>query len=119
VSGEIKDDEYFLIEKKISELIDYILIMTTQFPKMEKFRLANKLIELSYDLLEITITINKNYYKSSLPKLDVKHELLRQLINLSFNKKYIDSQKFRVSQLKLDEIGKMIGAWIKREKRKE
>ena len=47
--------------------------------------------------------------------MNVKHEVLRQMINLAYELKYIDEQKHRVSQLKIDEIGRMIGSWIKKE----
>ena len=37
------------------------------------------------------------------------------MINLAFELQYIDAKKHRVSQLKVDEVGKMLGAWIKSE----
>lgn len=106
--------EYLLIVKKIREMIVYNNIMLKQFPKHEKYLLANKIRETGYEIFEAAVTINKKFHKkTTFTDLNVKHELLRQFVNLSFELKYIDSQKYRVSQTIIDEVGKMIGAWIK------
>lgn len=108
--------EYLLIVKKIRDLIVYNNIMLKQFPKHEKYLLANKIRETGYEIFEAAITINKKFHKkTTFSDLNVKHELLRQFVNLAFELKYIDAQKHRVSQLMIDEVGKMIGAWIKKE----
>lgn len=88
--------------------------MLRQFPKFEKFLLAAKIRELGYDILELAVAANKKYIKkTSFTEFDVKHETLRQLINLAFELQYIDSKKHRVSQVKVDEVGRMLGAWMK------
>jgi hypothetical protein len=108
--------EYFLIVKKIKDMIVYNNVMLKQFPKHEKYLLANKIRETGYEIFEAAVTINKKFYKkTTFSDLNVKHELLRQFINLAFELKYIDSQKHRVSQTHVDEVGKMIGSWIKKE----
>jgi len=108
--------EYLLITKKIREMIVYNNIMAKQFPKHEKYLLSNKIRELGYNILELSIIINKKFHKkTTLTDLNIKHELLRQLVNLSFELKYIDLQKHRVSQSHIDEVGRMIGGWIKME----
>lgn len=110
--------EYLLIVKKIRDMIVYNNIMLKQFPKHEKYLLANKIREIGYEIFESAIIINKKFQKkTTFTNLNVKHELLRQLINLAYELKYIDSQKYRVSQLHVDEVGRMIGAWIKMEMR--
>ena len=87
-----------------------------QFPKHEKYLLANKIRETGYDIFEAAITVNKRFHKkTTMTDMNVKHELLRQYVNLAFELKYIDMQKHKTSQVKIDEVGKMIGAWIKKE----
>jgi len=108
--------EYLLIVKKIKDMIIYNNIMLKQFPKHEKYLLANKIRETGYEIFESAVTINKKFYKkTTFSDLNVKHELLRQFVNLAFELQYIDSQKHRVSQTHIDEVGKMIGSWIKTE----
>jgi len=107
---------HLLIEKKIRDMIVYNHIMVAQFPKHEKYLLANKVRELGYDIFEAAVTVNKKFHKkTTMSDLNVKHEVLRQFVNLAFELKYIDAQKHRVSQLKIDEVGKLVGAWIKDE----
>jgi len=106
--------EYLLIEKKIRDMIVYNNIMLKQFPKHEKYILAAKIREIGYDLLELAIAANKKYIKkTTFSEFDVRHESIRQLINVAFELQYIDSKKHRISQLKVDEVGRMLGAWIK------
>lgn len=108
--------EYLLIVKKIKDMIVYNHIMLRQFPKEEKFLLANKIRELGYDLFEGAITVNKRFHKkTTLTDMNVKHEILRQLVNLAFELRYIDAQKHKTSQTNITEVGKMLGAWIKKE----
>lgn len=108
--------EHLLIVKKIRDMILYNHIMVMQFPKSEKYLMANKIREFGYEIFESAITVNKRFYKkTTISELNVKHEVLRQFVNLAFELKYIDSQKHRVSQLKIDEVGKLVGAWIKDE----
>jgi hypothetical protein len=105
--------EYLLIVKKIRDMIVYNNIMLKQFPKHEKYLLANKIRELGYEIFQAAVTINKKFHKkTTFSNLNVKHEMLRQFINLAYELKYIDAQKHRVSQTKIDEVGKMVGASI-------
>ena len=97
-------------------MIVYNNVMLKQFPKHEKYLLANKIRDIGYTLLEITIAINKKFHKKTdLTLFNVKHECLRQLVNLAFELQYIDSRKHRTASVKIDEVGRMLGAWIKLE----
>lgn len=90
--------------------------MVSHFPKHEKYLMANKIRELGYSILESAITVNKKLHKkTTLSKLNVDHEVLRQFVNLAYEQKYINTHKHRVSQSHIDEVGKIIGAWIKSE----
>lgn len=105
--------EYWLIEKKIREVIVYNNQMVLKFPKNEKFLLANKIRELGYEIFELAVICNKRVHKkTTVTDLNIKHEVLRQLVNLAFELKYIDLQKHKTASLKIDEVGKMIGAWV-------
>jgi predicted metallo-beta-lactamase superfamily hydrolase len=110
-------DEIFLGGyKAIREMIKYHSIMLLKMPKHEKFLLANKIRGHGYDIFEGVITLSKKLHKkTTLSDMNVKHELLRQLINIAYELAYIDSQKFRISQEHIDKVGKYIGYWIKKE----
>jgi len=109
------NEEYLLIVKKIREMIKYNSVMLVHFPKHEKFLLAETIRDLGYSIFEGAIIVNKRFHKkTTLTEMNVNHELLRQLVNLSYELKYINAQKHRVSQNHISEVGKMIGAWVKR-----
>jgi len=106
--------EYLLIERKTKNLISYVNIYTKHFPKHEKFVLAENIRIKSYELLEIVVTINKKIHKKTdISNLNVKHEVLRQMVNISFELGYSTQKSYHHLSLLIDEIGKMIGAWIK------
>lgn len=107
-------EEYLLIQKRIMEMIEYNNAMALKFPKHEKFLLANMVREAGYNMLRFCIAINKKVHKKTdLTNLNLEHEFLRQLINLSLKLKYINTEKHRKASLLIDETGRMIGAWIK------
>lgn len=88
--------------------------MVLKFPKHEKFLLANKIRELGYDIFELVIICNKKVFKkTTLTDLNIKHEVLRQTINLAFELKYINLHKHKTASLHINEVGKMIGGWLK------
>lgn len=92
-----------------------------QFPKTEKFVLANKIRETMYSILELSIILEKKYYKkTTLKELDVQLDILRNLIRIAADKKLYPNQSPCLSIKKyehwaklINEIGKMIGGYIK------
>lgn len=79
-----------------------------------------------YDLYKLIVEGQKRYHKkTTLKDIDVTHEQLRMLVNLanafgyfSFKNTKRDSVKDGVKRFfaitrQIDEIGKMIGGWIK------
>ncbi len=108
--------ENLLIQKKITDMIKYNHVMIHQFPRHEKYVLGERIRALGYDLLQLSIAANKKYIKkTTFTELDVAHETLRQLVNIAFELRYIDAKKHRVSQQHIDEVGRLLGAWIKTE----
>lgn len=108
-------EPYLLIERKVKNMISYSNIYTKHFPKHEKFVLGESIRKLTYELLELVVIINKKFHKKTdISQLNVKHEVLRQMINISFELGYATQKSYHHLSLLIDEIGKMIGAWIKK-----
>ena len=107
-------DRYYLIERKAKELIKYIDAYTRQFPKYQKYVLGERLRNQSQDLIDLIITINKKYYKKTdLTLLDVRHEQLRVNTNISYELELVEFYRYNHLAKLIDELGKMIGGWIK------
>ena len=111
-----KGERYLQIERRCKDLIVYANIMVKQFPKREKYALAARIMELCYDLLTLAITTGKRLHKkTTLTDMNVKHEVLRQLVNVAFELRYIDTKKHRTISTIIDEVGRMMGGWIRTE----
>lgn len=86
------------------------------FPKKDRYTLGQKCESILLDLIEAII------YASSLPKQDklpilkkasLKLDTLKVLFRLGKDLKVVDSKKYLVLEGYLQEIGRMLGGWIK------
>jgi len=84
-------------------------------PKRDKYSLGQKLETTTLDLLEILITASNTKEEKLiwLNKASTKIDLLKILVRLSFEIKSIDQKKYLKLEKILQEIGKMIGGWIR------
>lgn len=104
------------ILQKTYDMILYGNICLRQFPKSEKYALASDIKQSMYTLLRLIITANKRYYKkTTLQDLDVELDTLRTLIRLSADSelRFLTLKKYENWSRMLNEIGKMLGGWIK------
>ena len=116
VSDSEPPGRYFQIERRCKDLILYANVMVKQFPKREKYQMADRIMGLCYDLLELAVTAGKKLHKkTTITQLNVKHEVLRQLVNMAFELEYIDTKKHQTISLIIDEVGRMLGGWIRKE----
>ena len=103
-----------LIRQKIEAMIEYGYVSLRQFPKQEKFVLGAEMRQSMWNLLRLVIICNKRYFKkTTLQELDVELDLLRSQVRLAKSLQYIDFQKYEHWALINDEIGRLLGGWIK------
>jgi len=113
-----RSERYFLIERKCKDLCLYLDVLTRNMPRYEKYVLSAKMREIGYLCLELAIAANKKQHKKTdLTRFNIQHELLRQLLNLALESKFIELRRYRVACDKLDEVGKLLGGWLKSELR--
>jgi len=115
------------IMHKCRELIMQLNVNLNHFPRHEKHGLCLQIRNCVYDVLSGLVECQKRYHnKTSLTKLDVRHEQLRTLVNLAFgdgvfrlSPQQIDAQRCRSAaslyrrSVMLNELGAMIGGWIR------
>lgn len=107
------------ILQKTYDMIQYGYICLRQFPKSEKHTLAAEIKQSMYRLLKLIITANKKYYKkTTLQEIDVELEFLRYMIRLSADTelRFLPFKKYENWLKMLNEIGRMLGGWIKSSK---
>jgi hypothetical protein len=90
--------------------------LTKSFPKKDRYTLGVKCENIILEILELLFLANSKQKASRsliLNKVDVKLKILKTLIRLCFDIKAIDQKKYILLQEHLQEIGKMLGGWIK------
>ena len=109
--------EELKILQKTYDMIQYAYICLRQFPKSEKFALAGEIKKVMSSLLRLIIQANKRYFKkTTLQDIDVELQTLKMYVRLSKDLEFLPIKKYEVWSRHLDEIGKMLGGWIKSQK---
>jgi len=123
-----------VITHKFVEMTKLLNIYLNHFPKHEKQALCAQIRNTAYGLFNLITEGYKRYHKkTTLTQIDVMHEQLRMLTYLAYELGYFrfsagerlaseaeDTEGHRymaISKL-VDELGKMIGAWIASAKEK-
>lgn len=108
--------EEFKILQKTYDMIIYGSLCLKQFPKSEKYALASDIKRSMYNLLRLIISANKHYYKkTTIQEIDVELDTLRTFIRLAAdqNMRYLPMSKYENWAKLLNELGRMVGGWIK------
>lgn len=70
-----------------------------------------------FQFLIYIITAQKKYYKkTTLQDADVQLEPLRLFNDLSYDMRFIDEKRYQLISERLNEIGRLLGGWIKSQK---
>ena len=104
------------ILKKAYELYQVFHDHRKLVSKSERFTVFERSENLIIDIIEILL--EAGYSKSTnkiviLEKASVKLNILRFLIRLMKDSKSLDNKKYLVLQEIIDEIGRMLGGWIR------
>jgi len=84
------------------------------FPKYEKHVLGAEIRLSMLKMQRLIVTAYKRYHKkTTLTDLDIELVVLNRQIRLAKDLRYLDLKKYQIWVVKLVEIGKMIGGWVK------
>lgn len=99
------------------DFLKYLIPELSKYPRDQKFTLADRIQNLTHDILDDFITA---YYSRAgseklerLEKTNIKLERLRYSIRLSHDLKLISNEKYGVISRKINEVGGTLGNWIK------
>jgi len=106
--------ENLKIKLKVEDMLKYGYPALAQFPKSEKFAMAQDIKKSMLSLLEQVIRTNRTREKRPLLyTIDVELEVLRTQIRLAMELEFLPFGKYEVWSNHLAEIGRMLGGWLK------
>jgi hypothetical protein len=91
-------------------------------PKQDRYTLWQKCETLLLDVLEGIMVAGQTNRLAKLPVLEAastKLNLLRVFVRLLSDVKAIDNKQYVALEMKVDEIGRMLGGWIKSTKERQ
>jgi hypothetical protein len=113
----LKED--YPVFTKWYKVLDWIMDTTEKYPKSARFTIATSTVNTSTALLEgIIEAIYTKDRTHILEKLNLYIEKLRVYMRIAHDRRYISVRQYEYISEELNETGKMIGGWLKREKTK-
>jgi four helix bundle protein len=116
--------------RKLVAFLKLLNIYLNHFPRHEKYALANDIRSTAYAVFDLVTEGEKRYLKkTTLTNLDIAHEKLRMQLYLAYELGYFrfkdgkqadehflerEQNRYQAITQVNDEIGKMIGGWIKK-----
>lgn len=103
-----------LIRQRCEAMIEYGHTAIRQFPKMERHVLGAEIRASMWGILRLIVVCNKRYHKkTTLQELDAELDLLRAQVRMAKKMGYLDFKKYETWAKLNDEIGRMVGGWVK------
>lgn len=90
------------------------------FPKTRRYTLGQKLDNVTLDIFELLFSVPLNPNKTSiLQEMSIKLDLLKVLLRLAKDNQCLRVKDYLTLQANLQEIGRMLGGWIRKRLSKE
>lgn len=112
--NESPKKEELIIQQKVYDMIMYAYPAIEQFPKAQKFSLAQDMKRCLDNIMRYIIAANKKYTKkTTLQELDIEVAALKVYIRMAHELGYLPPKKYEIWSKMAVEVGKMVGGWIK------
>ena len=112
-----KTESKLLIYQKYVDLIEYGYKLLIKYPKYEKYTLVSEVKRNMYQSLKYILYANKIANKHNrldiLNRLDAEIAMQSFLVRFSYKNRYINTSNYYEWSKRLEEIGKILGGWIK------
>lgn len=101
------------LEKNYQFLL-WLIPTIEKFPRSHKFTLGDRIQSSALDVQEALIAATYSEKSSShLYAANLHLEKLRMLMRLSHDLEFLDLRRYEFAARAIDEIGRMVGGWIK------
>jgi four helix bundle protein len=102
--------------QKTYELYKFFYQLVAHFPKKDRYSIGQKIENGMLGLIEDIVTASQLSKSEKVPTLQgasIKLDVLKVLIRCCKDLKIIDNKNYLLLESKLQEIGRMLGGWIK------
>ena len=105
----------FALYEKINELSDWLFPIVERWPKHEKFVLCTQTKNCVHDMARLSVRAQKARKDKLywLHELDVQVQMLRHFLRHAHGRRYLSNRRLKLATERLEEIGRMVGGWIK------
>jgi len=105
---------------KTYDLLKWTIPHLKKFPHDQRFLLGHRIEDHLLDILELLLSANYSKEKLDfLKKTNLRLEVLRFLFRLSFDMEYLSKKGYEYASVHLNEVGRMVGGWIRQQKSKD
>ena len=99
---------------KLYDVIVWLLGRVEKFPRSQKFTLGDRTVKLALDTLELLIEATYTRDRLALlRKANIQLEKLRYLIRICHDFKLLSSKQYAYISNEMNEVGKLVGGWIR------
>ena len=103
---------------KTYDFMKWLLLHTIKFPKSQRFVLAKRIEDTFLNFYELLIAAVKSKDKLLiLINADIELEKVKVYLRLCTDLKLISIKQYEYATREISEIGKILGAWLKKIKR--
>ena len=105
-----------MILSRWMEFLEWLLPTTEKFPKRVRFTFADRINNLALDIVEDLVEARYTRDKRLLlQRVNLRLEKLRILLRLCHRLRYLPHQGYEHASRSLNEVGRMLGGWIKQQ----
>lgn len=103
-----------------TEFLQWLLMTTEKFPKKVRFTLTNRIDNLALDMVERLMEARYTKSRSRpIAEGNLTLDKLRILLRISHKLAFLPHSQYEYASRKIDEVGRMLGAWGKTDGKEE
>ncbi len=101
----------------MNRFIRWLIPTVEKFPRSQKFLLGDRIQTMALDVLERLIEASyTRERRAALHAANLGVEKLRYLFRIAHDLHYLDFKKYEHAARSLDEVGRLVGGWIKKDR---
>lgn len=105
---------------KWTDFLKWLLHATEKFPKKVRFTFSDRINNLALSVVEELVEARYSGNKRAiLRSANLRLEKLRMLLRISYESRFLSKDAYKHGMYSLNEVGKMLGGWIKQQEARQ